>query len=217
MRNPTAIRPFVVSNTGSECWHCCFFVGGWNTNVELVGAPLYSRVWRIQERCLAPQNVHFLKDEIMWECAELVASESLPMCVDMSVLEDVHRLKTLNHRATAADRLEGLYGHWDKIVLSYTAADLTYCENRPIAIAGLKCTFARILDCNPATISAAFGGRERSSSLPGTLVLHNSIIPPCREVVAVPYPAGNGYSRTKEYGCVAPATSQLLLRCRVHV
>lgn len=97
----------------------------------------------------------------MWECAELLTSKSLPLGADLDVIHDVHRLKTpLDHSvSTATDRLEELYGHWDKIVSSYGAADLTYHEDRPIAIAGLARSFCQDLGLQSSDYAVDFGGR----------------------------------------------------------
>lgn len=40
--------------------------------------PLRTRAWALQERELSRRNIHFGKDQMLWECRELKASTQLP-------------------------------------------------------------------------------------------------------------------------------------------
>jgi hypothetical protein len=44
-------------------------------HVELVGCPLTKRAWAAQERIMAPRVLHYLEEEMVWECQESWFSE----------------------------------------------------------------------------------------------------------------------------------------------
>jgi hypothetical protein len=42
-------------------------------------SPLCRRAWVLQERLLAPRNLHFGHDQLFWECNQLKACEGYPI------------------------------------------------------------------------------------------------------------------------------------------
>ena len=51
----------------------------------VMGEPLSSRAWTLQERFLARRMISFGRDQMFWECSEMIASEDgdcLPRAVD---------------------------------------------------------------------------------------------------------------------------------------
>ena len=48
----------------------------WDKQVD--DAPVNTRGWVLQERLIAPRVLHFLRDQIAWECSELQAAECHP-------------------------------------------------------------------------------------------------------------------------------------------
>jgi hypothetical protein len=118
------------------------------------------RAWGRQERYLSRRIVHFSSKEIFWECHESYASETHPNGIDSS-----HRplfgLKNLNldlnpHSGNNANKdrtallqntvdRDFVYTTWSKFVISYSACDLTYWDDRLVAIQGIAQDFANIL------------------------------------------------------------------------
>ena len=57
----------------------------WNDSVET--APLNKRAWVVQERTLAPRQIHCGETQLLWECHETVASETFPFMLNKSGYE----------------------------------------------------------------------------------------------------------------------------------
>lgn len=82
-RQPNAVGPWFVSlptvddyNKPSEFSMELIDENYWDR--AITNSPLHKRGWVYQERFLARRVVHFTNAEVMWECAELQASESYP-------------------------------------------------------------------------------------------------------------------------------------------
>lgn len=95
--------------------------------------PLSSRAWTLQERLLAPRNLHFSRAQILWECNRGIFCESLPYEVPLS-LEVFH-----------SDWYPGksdLSAFWGKIIFIYSSCQLTKVKEalglRPMQCYGLK-------------------------------------------------------------------------------
>ncbi|KAL1883332.1 hypothetical protein Daus18300_000390 [Diaporthe australafricana] len=131
----------------------CYVVrrGGWLKDV--MGSPLSSRGWVMQERLLAPRALHFSPDGIVWECGLRVASERIPSrTVDSSRTErlfwsldppgggsEEHTMKRLSLRERARDT------SWPDIVKQYTWCSLTKVSDKLVAIAGIAQTLSPIV------------------------------------------------------------------------
>ncbi|KAK5658490.1 hypothetical protein OQA88_1882 [Cercophora sp. LCS_1] len=122
---PLSLREFGWKNDQLTIWH------GQSIRNVLDGTPLSSRAWTVQERLLAPRTLHFLRNQVIWECYDLLASESDP--------EAGH----LWERSFWADNIvtsdQELLWHtkWREVVAVFTQADLTYQSDKLIAISGI--------------------------------------------------------------------------------
>ncbi|KAI1373436.1 hypothetical protein F4677DRAFT_223159 [Hypoxylon crocopeplum] len=79
-RNPSVISPLQITFRIGEipCEERYLFLNEniWKENVE--GAPLNSRAWVMQERILAPRQIHCGREQLLWECHETIACETFP-------------------------------------------------------------------------------------------------------------------------------------------
>lgn len=98
--------------------------------------PLRTRGWAFQEQFLSPRVAHFTHDELVWECRENRQCE----CGSHNPTGD-YSLKNHFHKAVAANPVVFTHGritsHWFEIVKRYSALDLTFHQDKLIAIAGV--------------------------------------------------------------------------------
>ncbi|KAI1385897.1 heterokaryon incompatibility protein-domain-containing protein [Hypoxylon trugodes] len=147
-----------------------FFIGSkWNTNVE--EAPLNTRAWVLQERILAPRQIHCGREQLLWECPQLTACEAFPFAMETQELphfedpkmesplklssklqELVFELeKTPSHHNGAAletriARLkDDLHQTWPSIVKTYSSRHLTNKSDRLVALYGVACRIQNVL------------------------------------------------------------------------
>ena len=142
-RDPPSITPCVMPVcVQARGWHhetCVVWAEGY-LQTPIVKAPLYKRGWVLQERLLAPRNVHLTSEKIFWECPHLFASETDPH-------GDFHYYKSTNltegwsvpperqHSQNA--QLEKCMDKWIKAAQLYSLCDLTYESDKLVAIAGI--------------------------------------------------------------------------------
>lgn len=122
--------------------------------------PLNRRAWGRQERYLSRRIVHFSNKEIFWECHESYVSETHPDGIDpidrpLSGLRYItlelgsHSGSNANDDRTAllhsTVKRDFAYIAWSKFVVSYSACDLTYWDDRLVAIQGIAQDFASIV------------------------------------------------------------------------
>lgn len=148
-----------VNNTSTTFQSYCLsfnrFARGWHNM-----GPLDRRAWGRQERYLSRRIVHFSGKEIFWECHESYASETHPTGIDSSDrplfgLKELHLGLDPDSGNNAVDDQTPLpdntvdrdlvYAAWSKFVISYSACDLTYWDDRLVAIQGIAQDFATIL------------------------------------------------------------------------
>ncbi|KAJ4157681.1 hypothetical protein NW754_009329 [Fusarium falciforme] len=104
-------------------------------------APLNLRSWVAQERMLSPRIAHFAFDQVIWDCAELTACESLP---HGSTAWSRYEARPMTFGCKQGSSLlspaktvdEGL-GQWGTIVNTYSACGLTVLGDKLIAISGV--------------------------------------------------------------------------------
>ncbi|KAJ3463423.1 hypothetical protein MRS44_008209 [Fusarium solani] len=104
-------------------------------------APLNLRSWVAQERMLSPRIAHFAFDQVIWDCAELTACESLP---HGSTAWSRYESRPMTFGCKQGSALlapaktvdEGL-GQWGTIVNTYSACGLTVLGDKLIAISGV--------------------------------------------------------------------------------
>jgi hypothetical protein len=103
---------------------------------------IHSRGWVAQERLLSPRSLHFDKEQVLWECSEVVlASETFPLGVDVD--------PTSNEKSPYAWDTSGLEeqrDRWLSILEDYTKRSLTMSEDKLPAIAGVARKVAAVLD-----------------------------------------------------------------------
>lgn len=108
----------------------------WLFNVS--NSPLYDRGWTLQERSLSNRVIHFGRDAVFWECAELQASECFPEGVPQTeFMAFVNRSHQPLLRFEDTSREQGLGKYWFQLVREYASMDFTYFEDRLVAIQGV--------------------------------------------------------------------------------
>ncbi|KAJ4212833.1 hypothetical protein NW759_011474 [Fusarium solani] len=108
----------------------------WLTNVT--NTPLYDRGWTLQERSLSNRVIHFSRDAVFWECAELQASECFPKGVPQNeFLAAVDRSHQQLLRSKDTSREQALGEYWFQLVTKYSTMDFTYFDDRLVAIQGV--------------------------------------------------------------------------------
>ncbi|KAK8084688.1 hypothetical protein PG997_005959 [Apiospora hydei] len=143
-RDPRLVRPLQVEvklgpNPGV---YCGVQESYWKDRV--MSAPLNERAWVCQERYLAPRNLSFGETQLYWECCACSASETFPAGLPPGVERMV---KSLDPRlgGAALRRQDGLpdvpeldaFALWGGIVHQYSKGDLTFPEDKLVAISGL--------------------------------------------------------------------------------
>ncbi|KAK7977074.1 hypothetical protein PG988_004564 [Apiospora saccharicola] len=101
---------------------------------------------------MSPRVVHFSDDQVHWECAELMTSESVAASFNVFPRTTRTPQKFLCGPYLHSDRPvqpEQLYTLWHLLVESYTEGYLTFISDRPIAISGLARTFSHLLKLQP--------------------------------------------------------------------
>lgn len=118
--------------------------GAWAELVEQ--SPLASRGWAFQERMLAPRNIFFCKNIVLYECYQQCWSESMGMDVihrnpvltrkfanDLNLAIIPPNIKTL----LPTTHVQYTYGTWYLFVQKYSGTKLTFAEDRLAAAAGI--------------------------------------------------------------------------------
>ncbi|RSL66689.1 hypothetical protein CEP51_012779 [Fusarium floridanum] len=108
----------------------------WLFNVS--NSPLYDRGWTLQERSLSNRVIHFGRDAVFWECAELQASECFPKGVpQIELLGPINRSHQQLLRSKDTSREQALGEYWFQLVTEYSSMDFTYFDDRLVAIQGV--------------------------------------------------------------------------------
>ncbi|KAL2214640.1 HET-domain-containing protein, partial [Sarocladium strictum] len=103
--------------------------------------PLLSRGWVVQERLLSRRNIHFSKDQVVWECRCSSACEMFPASAPFK-----ETLLFLKHRFSRVvwggeEGLQSLRDVWSILVSEYTRCKLTKASDKLIAFGGIASTF----------------------------------------------------------------------------
>lgn len=129
----------------------------WNRQIEL--SPLDERAWVLQERVLAPRQLHFCRSQVFWECRNLRASEALPLRHfdgHVSPEPDYSRIVLLKEFAKFLEEANSggdhqtsftpydlpaatwkLYVSWITITNRYARLGMTYPRDKLVALSGL--------------------------------------------------------------------------------
>lgn len=105
-------------------------------------APLFSRAWVFQERCLAPRTLHFHANELIWECKTAVRCE----CKGIDVIErsqEWYRGWNAMHleMEVANFNFQELADLWLEVVTSFSALSLSHESDRLPALSGIASRF----------------------------------------------------------------------------
>ncbi|CVL08025.1 related to tol protein [Fusarium mangiferae] len=95
--------------------------------LHVSGAPINQRAWVLQERCLSRRILYLGNDQLYWECDGCTGSEVSPDSISKEGGRQSIQDLTGPHKDMA----------WSKTLSKYTSSDLTFENDRLIAIAGL--------------------------------------------------------------------------------
>ncbi|KAF2760805.1 HET-domain-containing protein, partial [Pseudovirgaria hyperparasitica] len=114
---------------------------------ELLRLYLYSRAWVFQERMLAARIVHYGRNQVFWDCAELTASEvfpqGLPYALDGRAASDrhwrmrLHERKLFEAHQTWGRGDDSIENFWQLAVGNYTRCNLTKWKDKLKALEGV--------------------------------------------------------------------------------
>lgn len=125
--------------------------------VEFESATLNKRAWVMQERMLSPRTLAFSKTQVFWECRCKRASEEFPsdfpiesfemnqMYFKQPLLQNKLKVHALNRNADSRlgdDPIRRLSLAWHNLVMLYSTKDMTFEEDKLVAISGLAELFA---------------------------------------------------------------------------
>ncbi|KAF1986510.1 HET-domain-containing protein [Aulographum hederae CBS 113979] len=159
-RVPSHMSPLVVFNSNAEGVKNgrCLKEGCWKIGDETIwtrgvaASPLARRAWVVQERFLAPRILHFGRDQVYWECIERRACETYPKAMPSHIDETITSFKGHNWRPGAKNGLSSymdpwpsIYHVWESIVHTYTRANLTFEDDKLVAISGVARDFQSLM------------------------------------------------------------------------
>ncbi|KPM39532.1 hypothetical protein AK830_g7021 [Neonectria ditissima] len=108
---------------------------------EIDDAPLNRRCWVTQERVLSTRIIHFASEQVIWDCNELTACESLPQGTntwpDSPSTHFNIGCKLGSTFLTPTDTVDKGLGKWARIVDTYSACGLTVLTDKLMAISGV--------------------------------------------------------------------------------
>lgn len=107
--------------------------------------PLRKRGWAFQERLLAPRTLHFGRDQAYWECSShSLVCEYVPRSSRRTTSIAQSILGPFDWRYDPATSYP--LAHWNSIVKSYSARNLTHATDLFPALAGLAERMATVLN-----------------------------------------------------------------------
>jgi hypothetical protein len=95
--------------------------------------PLHERGWVLQERILAPRSLLFASTQVLWECGHSKLCESVPARLEYDNSWELQELTSLDKKDWDQDPMST----WSNIVLQYSSCNLTYSQDKLIAISGI--------------------------------------------------------------------------------
>ncbi|GKT41071.1 uncharacterized protein ColSpa_01252 [Colletotrichum spaethianum] len=100
----------------------------WTAAVENV--PLNTRGWVLQERVISPRVAHFTSDQVIWDCLELTAAETVP--------SDAQAMPLMVPSSIGPKREQDrALGQWGEVVQTYSQCNLTFISDKVIALSGV--------------------------------------------------------------------------------
>lgn len=113
----------------------CFSPNHTSTHMNLDHTSLASRAWVFQKRILSRRNLHFLHDQLFWECRSDFVGEDLVPRTHWA-LKPSFLFEIMIKR-----RKEILHTWYNSIVIGYSSAELTWQTDRLPAISALAKVF----------------------------------------------------------------------------
>jgi hypothetical protein len=116
-------------------------------NTQLLhSSALNSRGWVLQELVLSRRTVHFSKDQLYWQCQEILLSEDGLIADNQFgsfrsegyIAEDLTGVNVGNHKENNEQRIKVTMRYWWKWMLDYSSRDFTHRRDRLAALAGLS-------------------------------------------------------------------------------
>lgn len=100
--------------------------------------PLFKRGWVYQERLLAPRVLHFGRQELWWECLEMVECECSGIFGDRYTTGQEKFLSKLTHQAALSNsELPYVSRRWHAIVEEFSQLGLTKSRDKLPALSGI--------------------------------------------------------------------------------
>lgn len=103
--------------------------------------PLHTRAWVLQERILGPRTVYYGAWGLAWECVECLATESKPWgeVGRFSPKADFLRecIRAPSSSSSGGDSSTALFSAWRAVRAAYTGCQLTYFDDRLVAVSSL--------------------------------------------------------------------------------
>ncbi|KAF7925011.1 uncharacterized protein EAE98_007099 [Botrytis deweyae] len=128
---------------------------------DISNAPVNQRSWVVQERLLSPRVLHFSDRQLIWECAELQASESSPFGTPIEKATNFKTLSPLQHQdqyltdldlevETPSQKYERLtrgFLIWDSALSAYTRGKLSKGSDKLVAISAIARELQPFMRC----------------------------------------------------------------------
>jgi hypothetical protein len=117
--------------------------------------PLNHRAWAFQEYLLSPRRLIYSTTQLMWHCrSSEMTSENRPTnlyhslsdtAIDLSPAIATFQLYDRSSERSQIQSLREAHSNWDRIVIEYTARQLTNKQDKLPAISGIAAKYARFL------------------------------------------------------------------------
>ncbi|KAJ2975267.1 hypothetical protein NUW58_g8408 [Xylaria curta] len=143
-RDPNTVKPCMINldlaHNGSSTYQIS---NPRRYGEEVLQAPLNLRGWVVQERYLARRQLNFTKNQVHWECYELIASEELLAGIQEprwggSAIPLVEKPKL-----DFPDELDFRHA-WKKLIEHYSSCQLSRQSDKLYAISGLATELERL-------------------------------------------------------------------------
>ncbi|RDW58586.1 hypothetical protein BP6252_13062 [Coleophoma cylindrospora] len=128
----------IVASDASDGKTGCFFdrdlkkVRGYKARVCATAHTTGKRGWCFQETFLSPRSLYLSKDQLFWQCRSLMASETLPLGLDLSTSYTRATIQNWKHKY-----LTNHMSEWFQIVNDYSSRLLSFGKDKLIAISGV--------------------------------------------------------------------------------
>jgi hypothetical protein len=140
-RDPETLYPQVLELTsaGNKGLYSVTDRSIWDTEVDEV--LVNTRAWVVQERLLSRRVVYFGERQIFWECRQNDAAEIYVDGLPREIILPHQRMKNLalDHVTATGTPDSDLakYRQWDQVVRAYTASDLSFPEDKLVALSSV--------------------------------------------------------------------------------